>query len=101
MDAVVLDLRLPYLDGLNLCRRLREGAGADTAVRMLTARDTLDDKLAGFEARPAEPTSSRFAVPADPRDSGIWPGSRPAVAPERRSAPHKPGVIRATGRLGA
>ena len=49
-DAVVLDLRLPRLDGLNLCRWLREGSGADTAVLMLTARDTLDDKLAGFDA---------------------------------------------------
>jgi DNA-binding response OmpR family regulator len=46
-DVVVLDLGLPKLDGLDLCRRLRE-AGHDTPVLMLTARDTLDDKLAGF-----------------------------------------------------
>jgi len=46
-DVIVLDLGLPKLDGLDLCRRLRD-AGRDTPVLMLTARDTLDDKLAGF-----------------------------------------------------
>lgn len=46
-DAIVLDLGLPRLDGLDLCRRLR-AAGRGTPVLMLTARDTLDDKLRGF-----------------------------------------------------
>jgi len=46
-DVIVLDLGLPKLDGLDLCRAVRE-AGRDTPVLMLTARDTLDDKLAGF-----------------------------------------------------
>ena len=49
-DAVVLDVNLPRIDGLALCRRLREDAGRDTPVLMLTARDTLEDKLEGFEA---------------------------------------------------
>ncbi|WP_207802683.1 response regulator transcription factor [Motiliproteus coralliicola] len=48
-DVLLLDLMLPRLDGLTLCEQLR-GQGVDTPVLMLTARDTLDDKLAGFEA---------------------------------------------------
>lgn len=48
-DAIVLDLNLPRMDGLTLCRKLREEGGRDTPVLMLTARDTLDDKLQGFE----------------------------------------------------
>lgn len=47
-DAIVLDLALPGMSGLELCRRLREDARRDTPVLMLTARDTLDDKLEGF-----------------------------------------------------
>jgi len=46
-DVIVLDLGLPRLDGLELCRRLRE-AGHGVPVLMLTARDGLDDKLRGF-----------------------------------------------------
>lgn len=47
-DAILLDLTLPGMDGLTLCRRLREDAGKDIPVLMLTARDTLEDKLEGF-----------------------------------------------------
>lgn len=46
-DVIVLDLGLPRLDGLDVCARLRAG-GSAVPVLMLTARDTLDDKLAGF-----------------------------------------------------
>jgi DNA-binding response OmpR family regulator len=49
-DAVILDLGLPGLDGLTLCKRLREEAHRTVPVLILTARDTLRDKLAGFEA---------------------------------------------------
>jgi DNA-binding response OmpR family regulator len=48
-DAIVLDLALPGMDGLEVCRKLRDEAGKDTPVLMLTARDRLEDKLAGFE----------------------------------------------------
>jgi DNA-binding response OmpR family regulator len=48
-DAIVLDLALPGMDGLEVCRKLRSEAGKDTPVLMLTARDRLEDKLAGFE----------------------------------------------------
>jgi DNA-binding response OmpR family regulator len=48
-DAIVLDLALPGMDGLEVCRKLRSEAVKDTPVLMLTARDRLEDKLAGFE----------------------------------------------------
>ncbi len=48
-DCIVLDIGLPRIDGNTLCRRLREEARVDTPVLMITARDTLDDKLKGFE----------------------------------------------------
>jgi len=46
-DAVILDLNLPKMNGLQVCENLR-ARGIDTPVLMLTARDTLDDKLTGF-----------------------------------------------------
>jgi DNA-binding response OmpR family regulator len=48
-DAIVLDLMLPGMDGIDLCRKLRTEARRDTPVIMLTARDTLDDKISGLE----------------------------------------------------
>ncbi|MCG6861099.1 MAG: response regulator transcription factor [Chromatiaceae bacterium] len=48
-DVIALDLILPGLDGLELCHRLRVDARKCTPVLMLTARDTLQDKLRGFE----------------------------------------------------
>jgi len=47
-DAIVLDLGLPGMDGLTVARKLREEAHVDTPILMLTARDTLDDRLEGF-----------------------------------------------------
>jgi DNA-binding response OmpR family regulator len=49
-DVLVLDLGLPRLDGLEVCRKLRAAKGAKPLVLMLTARDTLEDKLEGFAA---------------------------------------------------
>jgi DNA-binding response OmpR family regulator len=49
-DVIVLDLGLPGMDGLTVCRKLREEARRDTPVLMLTARDTLPEKLEGFES---------------------------------------------------
>ena len=47
-DVIILDLMLPGMTGLSLCEKLRGEAGKDTPVLMLTARDTLDDKVLGF-----------------------------------------------------
>lgn len=49
-DVLVLDLMLPGLDGVRICKRLRAECDRHVPVLMLTARDTLSDKLEGFEA---------------------------------------------------
>ena len=49
-DAIVLDLGLPGMNGLSFCRKLRSEAQVETPVLVLTARDTLKDKLEGFDA---------------------------------------------------
>ncbi len=49
-DAIVLDLMLPGLDGLEVCRRIRREARHPAPVLMLTARDTVQDKVEGFDA---------------------------------------------------
>lgn len=48
-DVVVLDIGLPRLDGLAVCERIRTSHHAETGIIMLTARDTLNDKLTGLE----------------------------------------------------
>ena len=48
-DAVVLDVSMPRLDGLEVCRRMRP-AGDRTPVLMLTARDAIDDRVEGLDA---------------------------------------------------
>ena len=48
-DAVVLDVMLPDLDGFEVCRRLR-AAGVRSPVLMLTARDSVDDRVAGLDS---------------------------------------------------
>jgi two-component system, OmpR family, response regulator MprA len=48
-DAIVLDVSMPAPDGLEVCRRMRD-AGDRTPVLMLTARDAVDDRVAGLDA---------------------------------------------------
>lgn len=49
-DVIVLDVMLPGINGLDVCTRLRQDAKLTTPIILLTARDQLDDKLAGFDA---------------------------------------------------
>ncbi|MCB1607276.1 MAG: response regulator transcription factor [Xanthomonadales bacterium] len=49
-DVLVLDLGLPGMDGLRVCQALREQADRHIPILMLTARDQVEDKLAGFTA---------------------------------------------------
>jgi DNA-binding response OmpR family regulator len=62
-DAVVLDWMLPGLAGPEVIRRLREDHGRDTPVIMLTARDELPDKIAGFRAGADDYLTKPFALP--------------------------------------
>jgi DNA-binding response OmpR family regulator len=48
-DALILDITLPGINGLEVCRRLRQDAHLSTPILMLTARDQLQDKLSGFQ----------------------------------------------------
>lgn len=48
-DVIVLDLMLPGMDGLEVSQKLRSEARVNTPILMLTARDRLEEKLAGFD----------------------------------------------------
>ncbi|MDR3394981.1 MAG: response regulator, partial [Parasulfuritortus sp.] len=61
-DAIVLDLMLPGMDGLTLCRKLRSEVERHTPVLMLTARDSLDDKIQGLEAGADDYVVKPFAL---------------------------------------
>lgn len=61
-DVVILDWMLPRMDGREVLRRLRE-ARIDVPVLMLTARDELPDKIAGFRAGADDYLTKPFALP--------------------------------------
>src|SRR5215218_3587903 len=60
-DAVVLDVMMPGIDGLEVCRRLRY-AGDDTPILMLTARDAIGDRVAGLDAGADDYLPKPFAL---------------------------------------
>lgn len=49
-DVIVLDIMMPGMNGIELCRKLRQELLITTPVLMLTARDTLEDKVSGFDS---------------------------------------------------
>ena len=59
-DVVVLDVMMPGLDGLEICRRLR--AGGDVPVLMLTARDEVVDRVEGLDAGADDYLAKPFAL---------------------------------------
>ena len=61
-DVVLLDLQLPGLDGLTVCRELRSRADRHVPILMLTARDTLHDKIVGFETGADDYLTKPFAL---------------------------------------
>jgi two-component system, OmpR family, response regulator MprA len=60
-DVIVLDVAMPLLDGLAVCRRLR-AKGLATPILMLTARDAVPDRVAGLEAGADDYLVKPFAV---------------------------------------
>jgi two-component system response regulator MprA len=60
-DLVVLDVLLPVLDGITVCRRLREG-GDRTPILLLTARDALSDRVVGLDAGADDYLTKPFAL---------------------------------------
>jgi DNA-binding response OmpR family regulator len=61
-DSIILDIGLPGMDGLKVCSKLRHDAQVDTPVLMLTARDTLEDKLRGFDCGADDYVVKPFAL---------------------------------------
>jgi DNA-binding response OmpR family regulator len=62
-DVIILDINLPGIDGMEVCRRLRKDARKTTPVIMLTARDQLNDKLQGFEVGADDYLVKPFELP--------------------------------------
>jgi two-component system, OmpR family, response regulator MprA len=60
-DAVILDVSMPVLDGLQVCRRVRD-RGDRTPVLMLTAREQIDDRVAGLDAGADDYLTKPFAL---------------------------------------
>jgi DNA-binding response OmpR family regulator len=66
-DVVLLDLNLPDLDGLQVCRAIKAGAPCNVPVLMLTARDAFEDKAQGFR----EGADDYLAKPFDLREVAL------------------------------
>jgi two-component system, OmpR family, response regulator MprA len=60
-DAMVLDVMMPRLDGLEVCRRMRAG-GDDLPILVLTARDAVSDRVAGLDAGADDYLPKPFAL---------------------------------------
>jgi two-component system response regulator MprA len=85
-EAIILDIAMPRMDGLEVCKRLREG-GDSTPVLMLTARGEVDDRVAGLDAGADDYLLKPFAlrellarVRALLRRSGEGDGDEPTLA---------------------
>jgi two-component system OmpR family response regulator len=85
-DLVLLDLRLPDIDGLDVCRRLR--ARYDTPVLMLTARDGVDDRVRGLDSGADDYLVKPFAL------AELHARLRSLA---RRGRPERPPVLEAGG----
>lgn len=82
-DVIILDLMLPGLDGLELCQKVRTEARRDVPILMLTARDTVDDKIQGLDAGADDYLIKPFATQElEARIRALLRRHRGQVAPE-------------------
>ena len=83
-DALVLDVMMPRLDGLEVCRRLRS-TGDDLPILVLTARDSVSDRVPGWTPAPTT------TCPNPSRWRSCWPGcAHCCAAPRRDGAGNRP-----------
>ena len=83
-DALVLDVMMPRVDGLEVCRRLRS-AGDELPILVLTARDAVSDRVAGLDAGADDYLPKPFAL-----EELLAVCARcSAAAPRRRSPPRR------------
>ena len=61
-DVIVLDIMMPKMDGLQVCELLRNESVKHLPILMLTARDTLDDKVKGFSVGADDYLTKPFAL---------------------------------------
>lgn len=94
-SAILLDVMMPFVDGLGVCRRLRE-SGDRTPVLMLTARHELDDRVAGLDAgaddyvtKPFELEELLARVRALVRRNDPTPGEVMTVGPYTMDVPRR------------
>jgi DNA-binding response OmpR family regulator len=94
-DLIVIDVMLPGLDGITLCRALRTGgANVDTAMLMVTARDTESDKVLGLESGADDYLTKPFGI----RELMARVGA--LLRRRAREAPAEPGPTRLLDRRG-
>ncbi len=62
-DAVLLDLNLPDIDGLEVCRAIRTDLDSITRALMLTARDSIEERVAGLDEGADDYLAKPFALP--------------------------------------
>jgi two-component system, OmpR family, response regulator MprA len=100
-DAVVLDLLMPRVDGLEVCRRLR-AAGDRTPVLVLTARDAVDDRVRGLDAGADDYLVKPFALEELlARVRALLRRARPGDQPSLRFADLELDPLEYTARRGA
>ncbi len=83
-QLIILDLLLPDLDGREVCRQLR-AASVATPILMLTALDSLDDRVRGCASAPTTTWPSHSRSRSWSRACRPWRGAAPSIAASRRS----------------